>query len=190
MKSKKNGGTPVKRVRQDCTYYGAILKQDHGNLGVAVVEHYKFCHSGTTETFDRGRTFLGLDIQFIAYWTQIFKLFPLQSNPRQLIGAPSFSSNFDQPHRQQSEMFKQCIGNIWFSTFWAGNLAIQILTWCTHHAGWWSLGKIMLLGDSFLHLPKLTRLLPLCCESGQMIVQQKDTHLCSVIQHLAFDRSA
>ena len=155
-----------------------------------MVEHNKFCHSGTTETFDCGRTFLGLDIQFIAYWTQIFKLFPLQSNPRQLIGAPSFSSNFDQPHRQQSEMFKQCIGNIWFSTFWAGNLAIQILTWCTHHAGWWSPGKIMLLGDSFLHLPKLTRLLPLCCESGQMIVQQKDTHLCSVIQHLAFDRSA
>ena len=63
----KNGGTPVKRVRQCCTYYGAILKQDHGNLGVAVVEHCKFCHSGTTETFDRGRTFLGLDIQFIAY---------------------------------------------------------------------------------------------------------------------------
>lgn len=143
-----------------------------------MIEHYKFCH-GSTGIFDGVRTILGLDIWFIAYVTQIFILFPVQSNPRQLIGAPS--PNFfitSRPTISDSGFDKnwKCSNSalgiyVWFSTFWAWNLAIQILTWCTKQDdGHWAK---LCLGDSFLHLPKLTRLLPLWSESGQMIVRQK-----------------
>ena len=72
---KKSGDTSYvsKRslARLGCTYRGAILKQDHGNLGLALIEHYKFCH-GSTDIFDSVRMILGLDIWFIAYLIQIF----------------------------------------------------------------------------------------------------------------------
>jgi len=111
-----------------------------------VIEHYKFCR-GSTEIFDSMRTILGLDIWCIAYLTQIFIFFPVQSNPRQLIGAPSrylFSSHIWFGLRQELEMFKQCIGNICMIFNILSMKSSDSNTNMMHQAGWWSLGKIML----------------------------------------------
>ena len=100
-------------------------------------------------------TILGLDIWFIAYFTQIFIISQLNQIPEELNLYMFIQNNHIWfRHWQELEMFKHCIGNIWFSTFWAWNLAIQILTWCTRQDdGHWAK---LCLGDSFSYLPNST----------------------------------
>jgi len=116
-------------------------------------------------------TILGLDIWIIAYFTQIFILSQLNQIPEGLTLDMFFSLHWTNHiwfwHWQKLEMFKHCIGNIWFSTFWAWNLAIQILTWCTRQDdGHWAK---LCLGDSFFSSSQFNFFL-----SGQIAFWQID----------------
>jgi len=109
------------------------------------------------KSFDSVRTILGLDIWFIAYLTQIFifSYFPVQSNPRQLIGA-TFSSHLDPNHIYRIQASTR-IGNV--QTMHWEYMIFNILsmkssdsnTNMMHQAGWWSLGKLC-LGDSIFQI--------------------------------------
>lgn len=156
--TRKNRVTPVKWVcvaRHGCTYCGAILKQDHGNLGVAVIEHYKFCR-GSTEIFRQCENNLRTRYLIYCIFNPNFHIFifPSSIKSKTINWSNIFITFGPQPYRIQASTR---IGNV--QTMHWEYMIFNILsmkssdsnTNMMHQAGWWSLGKLC-LGDSIFQI--------------------------------------